>query len=60
VRQPALFDLPVKRQPNRTPDGGLGCAFGRPWPVDPEWHGPHHCRECAAEVERLCGEKGNR
>ena len=32
TQQPSLWgDDPVIRKPNRTSDGQLACAYGRPW-----------------------------
>lgn len=33
------------------------CAYGQPTCSDgfaPDWDGPHHCAQCAADVERAC------
>ena len=49
TQQPSLWgEDPIRRKTNRTPDGKLACAFGRPW-----WP-PHDCYE-----NGCCDKNGN-
>ena len=55
AQQISLFGADPAENVPAPPAVRLTCWFGHDW-LQPTWDGPHHCADCAAEVERARAE----